>query len=226
MELLIFGHAGAKVLVFPTRDGRFYEYENLGLIGALSAKIEAGHLQVWCVDSIDWESFYCFWAHPADRVRRHIQFEDYILHEVLPFMQWRNQHECTMAHGCSFGAYHAANLAFRHPQLFRKVVAFSGRYDPTHEVESFRNLLDGYYDENVYFHAPTHYLPGLHDHGRLEAMRRMEIILAIGREDPFLGNNHHLSSILHSKGIHHQIHEWDGRAHRGRAWRQMVPLYI
>jgi esterase/lipase superfamily enzyme len=29
MELLIFGHAGAKVLCFPTGDGRFCEYENL-----------------------------------------------------------------------------------------------------------------------------------------------------------------------------------------------------
>ena len=28
MELLVFGHGGAKVLVFPTRDGRFYEYES------------------------------------------------------------------------------------------------------------------------------------------------------------------------------------------------------
>lgn len=32
MELLIFGHAGAKVLCFPTGDGRFYEYENLRLV--------------------------------------------------------------------------------------------------------------------------------------------------------------------------------------------------
>ncbi|MEY3787833.1 MAG: hypothetical protein RLZ75_2040, partial [Pseudomonadota bacterium] len=32
MELLVFGHAGAKVLVFPSRFGRFYEYEKLGLV--------------------------------------------------------------------------------------------------------------------------------------------------------------------------------------------------
>ncbi len=25
MELLVFGHAGAKVMVFPTREGRFYD---------------------------------------------------------------------------------------------------------------------------------------------------------------------------------------------------------
>ena len=30
MELLVFGHGGARVLAFPTRCGRFYEYEERG----------------------------------------------------------------------------------------------------------------------------------------------------------------------------------------------------
>jgi len=64
MELLVFGHVGAKVLVFPTRDGRFYEYENLRITDVLQSKIEVGQLQLYCVDSIDAESFYCWWAHP------------------------------------------------------------------------------------------------------------------------------------------------------------------
>ena len=43
MELLIFGHAGAKVLVFPTRFARFYEYENLRIVDSIRDKIEGGH---------------------------------------------------------------------------------------------------------------------------------------------------------------------------------------
>ena len=42
MELLVFGHAGAKVLMFPTRDGRFWEYEKLGLVESLRDKLQAG----------------------------------------------------------------------------------------------------------------------------------------------------------------------------------------
>ena len=42
MELLVFGHAGAKVLVFPTRDGRFFEYEDMRMTEVLRPKIEAG----------------------------------------------------------------------------------------------------------------------------------------------------------------------------------------
>jgi hypothetical protein len=30
MELLVFGHAGARMLVFPTSMGRFFEWEDRG----------------------------------------------------------------------------------------------------------------------------------------------------------------------------------------------------
>lgn len=226
MELLVFGHAGAKVLVFPTRDGRFWEYEDLGLVNSLAHKIEAGQIQLYCVDNIAHETFYCFWCHPADRIRRHALFEAYVLNEVMPMMAEQNPHSCTIAHGCSLGAFHALNIAFRHPHLFHKVSAFSGRYDLTWQVECFGDLLDGYYDETVYFHMPTHFIPQLDCHWRLEHLRRMDIILVIGDQDPFLDNNRHLSEVLWNKGIGHALHMWEGRAHRGRYWRQMAPLFV
>ncbi|GAB6043847.1 esterase family protein [Endothiovibrio diazotrophicus] len=226
MELLVFGHAGAKVLVFPTRDGRFYEYENLRLVKSLAHKINAGQLQLYCLDSIDWESLYCNWCRPADRIRRHHQFEEYVLNEVMPLMAAKNDHPCTIAHGCSLGAFHAVNIAFRHPHLFRKVAAFSGRYDLTLNVEHFRDLFDGHYDNEIYFHTPSHFLPNLDCQWRLDHLRRMDIVLVIGKEDPFLDNNRRLSHALRSKGIGHRLHEWDGRAHSGYYWRRMTRLYV
>lgn len=226
MELLVFGHGGAKVLVFPTRDGRFYEHENIGIVHALHDKISAGHLQLFCLDNMAQESLYCTWRHPAERISRHIQYEAYILHEVMPFMQAHNQHPCTIAFGCSLGAYYATNLAFRHPHLFRKLTALSGRFDLTQSVENFSDLFDGFYNEDIYFHTPLHFLPNLDCAGRLHHLRHMEIVLVVGKEDPFLGSNHHLSHLLTQKGIGHALHEWDGRAHQGRYWRKMVKLYI
>lgn len=226
MELLVFGHAGAKVLMFPTRDGRFYEAENIGIIKALAGKINAGHLQIYCVDSVDKESFYNGWAHPADRIKRHIQFEDYLLNEVLPLMAGKNAHPCTIVQGCSLGAFHATNLVLRHPHLFQKLCAFSGRYDLNLAVEYFHNLFDGYYNDDIYFHTPSHFLPQLDCSWRLEKLRQIEIVLTIGKQDPFLDNNHHLSRILTAKGIGHSLHEWDGRAHTGHSWRKMAALYI
>ena len=226
MELLIFGHAGAKVLMFPTRDGRFWEYETLNIVGRLADKIDAGQLQLYCVEGMARETFYNCGLHPADRIRRHKAFEEYILNEVLPLMAWMNSHDCTIAMGCSLGAFQAVSLVFRHPHLFRKLVAFSGRYDLTMRVESFGDLFDGYYGDDIYFHTPTHFLPGLACPWRLESLRRLDIVLAVGSTDPFLDNNRYLSQLLAEKSIRHQLHVWNGRAHRAGAWREMAALYV
>ena len=86
MELLEFGHAGMPVLVFPTSLGKYYEYEDRGMINALAAKIEAGHLHLYCVDSVDAESWYNKQAAPWDKIQRHNEYEAYLLQEVLPLM--------------------------------------------------------------------------------------------------------------------------------------------
>lgn len=226
MELLIFGHAGARVLVFPTRGARFYEYENLRLLHQNWHKIEAGHLQLFCVDSIDAESFYCWWAHPYGRIQRHIQYEEYILNEVYPLMDRINNHPCTISHGCSLGAFHAANIAMRHPHLFNKLCVFSGRYDLNLQIDVFSNLFSGFYNEDIYFHTATHFLPSLQHRRSIEALKRMDIVIVIGREDPFLDNNLHLSHILHQKGIAHALHIWGSRAHSAYYWRKMVRIYL
>ncbi|MCD8166664.1 MAG: hypothetical protein LUE93_11460 [Bacteroides sp.] len=36
MEYKVYGHQGKPVLVFPTSNGRFYQYEDSGMIQALA----------------------------------------------------------------------------------------------------------------------------------------------------------------------------------------------
>ncbi len=226
MELIVFGHAGAKVLMFPTRDGRFWEYERLGVVASLADKVEAGHLQLYCIEGLARETFYDRGRHPADRIRRHAAFEEYVLNEVLPLMASINPHHCTMAVGCSLGAFQATSLVLRHPHLFSKLVALSGRFDLTMKVDAFDDLFDGYYDDAIYFHTPPHFLPGLTCPRRLDPLRRLDVVLAIGSEDPFLDDNRHLSRLLDDKGVHHKLYLWDGRAHRAGAWKRMAALYV
>lgn len=159
-------------------------------------------------------------------MRRHAALEAYILNEVLPLMAEKNPEGSTIVQGCSLGAFQAASLVFRHPHLFTKLVAFSGRYDLTMKVESFGDLFDGYYDDDVYFHMPSHFLPGLSCPWRLDSLRRIDMVFTIGDADPFLNNNHHLSRVLSDKQVGHQMHVWEGRAHRAGAWRKMAALYI
>lgn len=219
MELLVFGHAGARMIVFPTSQGRFFDYEDRGMIWALQDQIEQGNLQVYTVDSVDAESFYCSWAHPSGRIQRHIQYDQYITEEVLPFTQTHNHDPFVIVHGCSFGAYHAINYGLRHPDLVGRTIGLSGKYD-------IRSMLDDYYDENVYFNNPVDYIPNEYDPARLQMLQRLDIIIAIGDQDPHYQNNRDLSNALWSKGIWHALRVWDGWAHDWPYWQQMIRWYV
>src|SRR5438270_10511635 len=90
METLVFGHAGMPLVVFPTSMGRFFEFEDRGMIGVLAPKLERGELQVFCPDAVDLESWYNKHVHPRVRVMRHMQYERYLLYELMPYVRSRN----------------------------------------------------------------------------------------------------------------------------------------
>jgi len=226
MELLVFGHAGRAVLFFPPRMGRFYDYENWGVVAALTNRINNGELQIFCVDSVDGESLYNGWSHPDERISRHLQYEQYILCEVLPLMNTKKPDNDFAVAGCSMGAYHAANIALKHPHLFNKLVCMSGRYDLTRPVQYFRDLFDGYHNENIYFNMPRQFMANMHDETLLGTIRRLDILLVIGETDPFKYDNCEFTDLLWWKGIAHRFYTWQGFAHTPRSWRQMAPLYL
>jgi len=226
MELLVFGHAGAKVLFFPPRMGRFYEYENWRVIKALEEKIKKGFIQVYCVDSLDIETFYNKIDPPSYRIYRHIQYENYILKEVFPLMNTLNTNPYVISAGCSLGAYHAVNIAMRHPNLFCKVVGMSGRYDLTESVSYYNDLLAGYHNEDIYFNMPIQYLKNMQDTYLIDCINKLDIILVVGKKDPLLASNHKIAAIMDEKKIRYNLYEWEGEAHRARFWRKMVKVYL
>lgn len=226
MELLVFGDRGTRILFFPTRKARFYDYENWGIIESVKHKIEAGEYQIICVDSIDSESFYNLNIPPKDRILRHLEYEKYILEEVLPFTEKKNRNSELVVAGCSLGAYHAVNLCLRHPHLMKKVVGLSGRYDLTQAMRSFKDLFQGYVDENVYLNTPNRFITHLDDPKYIESIKLLEIIIAVGKDDAFLQDNQFLSKILLSKDIKHNLYIWNGEAHNPVDWKRMAQLYF
>lgn len=219
MQLLQFGHAGARVLVFPSSMGSFHEWEDRGMISALAPAIEQGWFQLWCVDSTDSESWYARWKHPADRARSQSAYEAYLVGEVLPLTVYRNGHPFLITTGASFGAYHAMTVGLRHPERIGRIVGLSGLYD-------IREQTAGWSNEDVYFHNPAEFVAHEHDARRLEALRRIDIVMAIGRDDPLRAANEHFSRILQEKGIWHALRIWDGWAHDWPYWQQMIVRYL
>jgi esterase/lipase superfamily enzyme len=219
MELVVFGHSGARVLVFPTSKGRFYEWEDRGMMQLLGHHINEGWLQVYCVDSVDAESWYAYWKHPGARAWRQVQYENYLVSEVLPLSWQKNQNPFLITVGASFGAYHAVNLALRRPDLVSRTIGLSGIYD-------ISRWADGHGGGHIYANNPCAYIPNEHDHERLEQLRRLDVILAVGRDDGLRANNEHLSAALWQKGIGNALRIWDGWSHDWPYWEKMLLAYI
>ena len=219
MEMLVYGHAGSRVISFPTSMGRFHDWEDRGLVNALSSQLETGRLQLFCLDSVDAESWYADHIPPHDRAVRHTQYDRYVLEEVLPFTARMNTNSFLIVTGASFGAYHAVNFAFRHPATLNRVLAMSGYYD-------IKRFTGGYSDNEVYFNNPCDFMMNEHEPERLAAMRKIDIILATGRTDSGCANNTYFSGILWSKDIWHALRLWDGFAHDWPFWYKMIRLYI
>lgn len=219
MELLVHGHHGARVIVFPTSMGRYYDWENRKMMEVLGEHIEKGWLQVFSVDSVDTESWYNKGAHPHDRAVRHLIYQDYIVNEVIPFINSKNNNPFTIATGASFGGYHALSIGMRFPRSFNRILSMSGFSD-------IRQFTDGYSDSDVHYSNPLEIVRHLSDHDELEAIRRLDIIIAIGEHDPNIGDNRAFDHALWDKNIWHATRIWDGWSHDWPYWEQMILHYI
>jgi esterase/lipase superfamily enzyme len=220
MELLVFGHSGLPIVVFPTSQGRFYEFEDRGLIGSVAHKIDSGEVQLFCVDSVDAESWYNRAVSPRWRIARHVQYENYLLEEVLPLIGQKNGNPKLASLGCSFGGFHAVNIALRHPDRFTGFLSMSGAFD-------LASFLGGYYDQDVYFNLPTHYLPSLSDPWYFDRFRGNNYILATGWDDQCLGQNQNLARIMGAKGVPHNLFIWDSwNSHDWPTWARMMNEYL
>jgi esterase/lipase superfamily enzyme len=216
MEILQFGHSGTPLLAFPTSMGRFFDFEERGMIAALAPRIERGELHLFCADSVDSESWYNKNVHPRARVLRHLQYEGYLLHELLPLIHARNSTPRVAVTGCSFGGYHSMNFALKHPELVSQCVSMSGAFD-------IHQFLDGYYDDDCYFNCPPDFIPNLNDERYLSRFRQMRIVLGTGERDICLDENLRLSGILNSKNIPHWLDVWgDNTGHDWPWWQQMA----
>jgi len=220
MELLVFGHAGFPIVVFPTSGGRFFEYEDRGMITALAPKIDCGELQVICIDSVDQESWYNRSIAPADRLHRQNAFDAYLALELAPFVKNRTTWGQFGTTGCSFGGYHALNFALRHPDIVTYAVSLSGAFNIP------LRFLDGFYNNDAYLNSPLDYLPRLDDPWFLARIRSSYYVLVVGNEDPLFDQNVKLAHEFGVKNVPHVLDVWQGFGHDWPWWQQMAHKFF
>lgn len=228
MEFKVFGHAGRPVMVFPCQAGRFYDWENFGMVEKAAWWLDRGELQLFCVDSIDSES----WDPHAGASRRRIEMQEkwfnYLTQELYPRIIALNGGQNkgnVLTAGASMGAAHAVNIFLRRPDLFNGVIALSGQY----ATEPF---FADYVDDLVYRNAPMHYIADLPQDSPLIAQYNQAdpLLLCVGQgawEDDALASTKALNELLESKGIHTQLELWGyDVSHDWSWWQKQWPMFL
>ena len=223
MEIATYGHYGFALLMVPTAAADYLEYERFQLIDAISPYIEAGKVKVFSINSINTESWLNNHMDPRHKSIRHTQFNDYVFNEVIPYIRSKTSNDTPIiVTGASFGALHSANLYFKRPDLLQGVFAMSGCYD-------LSDYTKGYYDDDVYFNSPEHYMANMNDEWHLSRYRasgHIHIVTGSGSyEDPDASRR--FSAILSVRGIPHELDVWGHDiGHDWPTWRKMLPYYL
>ena len=225
MEMKVYGYYGKPVLVFPAQGGSFHEFEDFGMIGVLTHFIESGQIKIFTVNSLDGQTWSNWDGHPADRARRHQDYDRYIMEEAVPFIRRHcgDTEQRFLTTGVSMGAYHAANFFFRHPDVFDTVIALSGLFQ-------LRYFIGDYMDDNVYFNTPLAYLANMNDPWYLDRYRQSKIIVGVGQgpwEDEMLADALALRQVLEQKNIPAWVDIWGYDVnHDWPWWHKMLPHFL
>ncbi len=225
MELKVYGHSGLPLLVFPSQSGRFFDFENNGMIHAIYPFIDNGRIRVITVDSIDSQSWGNWDAPPVERALRHEAYDKYIIYEVVPLIRSLGEgfEQKFLVSGASMGAYHCCNFFFRHPDIFNGMIALSGLY----QLSMF---IGDYMDQIVYFNVPIAYLPNLEDEWYLSQYRQSKIIISVGQgawEDEMLADTRALDQILRDKNIPAWVDYWGHDVnHDWPWWQKQLPYFL
>jgi len=223
MPLAIYGHYGFSILLIPTAAADFLEYQRFQMMDSLAPFLESGKCKIYSINSINKESWLNNDMEPAHKVIRHNQFNDYVINEVIPFIKQTSSEETPIyTCGASFGALHAMNLFMKYPDKINGAISMSGVYN-------LAEYTKGFWDDQVYFNSPEHYVQNINDPVYLDQIcssKHIHIYTGSGDyEDP--NANIRFSNVLASKGIPHDLDVWGPDiTHDWPTWRKMLPYIL
>lgn len=224
MRVLRYGDGGHPVVVFETQDSMCESFEDFGMIDALSDLIEGGRIQLFCLDSVDAESWSDTDGDPTWRAARQEQYFRYVTDEVLPLVHDRNASQLRpLAMGCSMGATHSVICALRRPDLFQGCVALSGVYDASFFFGSWSN-------ETLYYNNPCAFLPEMPaDHPYVRLYNERQLVLCVGQgafEEEGVRTLRVLDEAFRAKGVHAWCDYWGFDVNHDWPWWKRQARYF
>ncbi|MBF0277222.1 MAG: esterase family protein [SAR324 cluster bacterium] len=225
LHVWCYGHWGVPLLVFPSAAGMAHEWEENGMVASLSPLIDSGKIKLYCPENNVSQSWTNRHEHPADRVKRHQDYENFILTNLLPWIYADCQSEklSLFTAGCSLGAYYAANFALKNPDHFQYALCMSGRYQIT-------QFTDGFSNSDIYFNNPIDYVANLDGSALEHVQKNTHLTLVCGQgayEEGCIEETQKLGEIFRQKGISHQLDIWGyDVSHDWYWWRRQAVHHL
>jgi esterase/lipase superfamily enzyme len=225
--VVTYGHYGRPFLVFPSEQGRAWDFENNGMIDAVADLVDAGRAKLYCVDSYDSRSWSNREIPLEERARQHSVYEGWIHANVLPHIYDTSGGPVEVATlGCSMGAFHSIVFALRRADLFPLTLGFSGNYDSS----TWHGW--GERGDAMYFANPVDFVPGLSGDHLAWLRSRLSVLLVVGQgqwEDTTgsLGSTRHLAHLLREKELRCELDVWGHDVpHDWPSWRAQLAHHL
>jgi len=225
VTLVRWGTIGQPILLFPTAGGDAEEIERFQMIDALAPLLDAGKIKIYSCDSVAGKALVTREGSARHQMWVQNQFHHYVRHEVVPAVRvdCKTPEIELWAAGASIGAFHAAAMVCRFPDVFSRALAMSGTYD----LRRFYDAQPHDFSDEFWVSSPVHFVPGLA--GRhLDVLRTRFVYIASGEgkaED--IGESWNLANVLGRKGIPNRVDSWvPDWPHDWVTWRRMLPQIL
>ena len=224
MTIKTYGAGGLPILVFPTQDAMSDNFENFGMIDTLKDFIDGGAIQLFCVDTVDQETWSNIWGDKVWRAARQESYYRYIIEEVLPLIREKNSSgKLPIVIGCSLGGLHAAITFLRRPELFGGMLSLSGVCDA-------KFFFDGWLDSVLYDNSPTDFLANMPpNHPYIKIYNTKKIILCVGQgrwEEEGIRTTAIMRDIFKAKKINAQPDFWGFDVDHDWLWWKRQIIYF
>jgi len=225
-RVIVHGSYGRPVVVFPSSEGRAEDYESNGMVEAVRPLIESGRVKLYCLDSWDGGSWYRSDLELEDRAQLHEAYERWVVEGVVPFIDGDcGGRQEMLTTGCSFGAFHATNIALRRADLFPVAIGLSGVYD-------LSDLGWGRRGNAFYFNNPMDHVSGLHGDHLAWLQFQLSLLLVVGQgqwEDTTgaLDSTRAFGGLCAAKGLRVETDIWGHDvSHDWPAWRAQIAHHL
>lgn len=225
VTLVRWGSMGQPILLFPTAGGDAEEIERFQLIDALAPLLDAGRIKIYSCDSVAGRGLLAREGNARHQMWLQNEFHYYVRHEVVPAIRTDCKTPDIPIWSCgpSIGAFHAAAVVCRFPDIFTRAIALSGTYD----LRRFYDAQPHDFSDDFWRSSPLHFVPAL-DGKHLEVLRTRFILIATGEgKNEDVSESWNLANVLGRKGIPNRMDSWGPDWHHDWVtWRRKLPQIL